>query len=212
MKTGRKLLSGLSVLLLAVMLVGCGSLESVSEEDVLKQEEFALLQQQLTDSEERLKASVEQAQTLMAQLQEKIDILETANEDLEEYVQEIELSKDQTIGVMRVRAEDYDDKMDQREEDLLGQVDLSISTIQYEFKQFQEQLVQLEEDFDAFVSDKERLLDLKFLGTYDSLQTEMDDRFLLLENTVKAVSLQLKTSMDEFSRLKAAMTTFVNEQ
>lgn len=199
------------ILLCMTLLSSCGSLGSVSQEDTQLKEELKLLQEELALSEEKLTASVASAQELMDQLQEKMQVFEYSNEDLEKYVNEIALSKDQTIGVMRVRAEEYEQMMDNREEELVNKVDLALNTIQYEFKEFQKELETLRSEFTTYVQDKERLLDLKFLGTYDSLQSEMEERFDMMENTIKAVSSQLNDSMEEFASLKNAMSTFVNK-
>ena len=210
MEARKVFLCGMVLLLLAV-LSGCGSLGSVSQEDAQLKEELKLLQEELALSEEKLTASVASAQELMDQLQEKMQVFEYSNEDLEKYVNEIAISKDQTIGVMRVRAEEYEQMMDNREEELVNKVDLALNTIQYEFKEFQKELETLRSEFTTFVQDKERLLDLKFLGTYDSLQSEMEERFDMMENTIKAISSQLSDSMEEFASLKNAMSTFVNK-
>lgn len=167
--------------------------------------------QEMDLSEENLKALVTSAQDLMTQFDEKMKAFEFTNEDLEKYMNEIEASKTQTIGMMRVSADEYIQKLDEREEELKNTVDIELRTVRYEFQELQKQLEDLRSEFTTYIQDKEQLVDLKFLGTYESLQSEMNEQFNLMENAIKAISSQLNNSIEEFASLKNAMTTFVNK-
>lgn len=207
-KTGLVLLTGL---LNVVLFLGCASTSKVPEAEVTAQQQLLALQQHFDESEQSLKQLVASATTMMEQLQQKLDTLKATSISFQNQVTMLQGAKDQTLGLIGSRAEEYAKTNETREQALVGKVGEALTLLQGALKQFQASLDAISSEYTAFMQSKQNVVDASFMDSYGKLQSDINTEFSVLQDAMQSITVQFNEYAKNFDQLKAVLAGLSGE-